>query len=120
MTILPSLRDILEWKWRRNPEVIDLTAEDDVVGTLNNPKFPELTLVGPRPLIAPVSSLRDNHRSNVSGASPIFCHHSATTSVAYAAIKLFYNAQGRYGFFGSPNTEKDAVQKDTVVVSVSR
>ena len=39
---LPSLRDILERKWKRNPEVIDLTAEDDVVGALNNSKFPEI------------------------------------------------------------------------------
>lgn len=39
---LPSLRDILERKWKRDPEVIDLTAEDDVVGALNNPKFPEI------------------------------------------------------------------------------
>lgn len=29
---LPSLRDILERKGKRNPEVIDLTVEDDVVG----------------------------------------------------------------------------------------
>lgn len=33
---LPSLRDILEWNWKRNPEVNDLTAEGDVVRALNN------------------------------------------------------------------------------------
>src|SRR5690242_13894402 len=40
---LPSLPDTLGWKWKRNPEVIDLTAEGDVVGTLNKPKFQDLT-----------------------------------------------------------------------------
>jgi hypothetical protein len=33
---LPSLRDILQWNWKRNPEVIDLAAEDDAVCALNN------------------------------------------------------------------------------------
>jgi hypothetical protein len=39
---LPSLRDILEQKWKRNPKVVDLTAEDDVVGAPNHSKFPEI------------------------------------------------------------------------------
>lgn len=33
---LPSLHNILERKWKRNPKVIDLTAEDDIIGALNN------------------------------------------------------------------------------------
>ena len=33
---LPSLRDILQWNWKQNPEVIDLTAEDDAVCAPNN------------------------------------------------------------------------------------
>jgi hypothetical protein len=32
---LPSLRDILQRNWKRNPKVIDLTAEDDMVRALN-------------------------------------------------------------------------------------
>ena len=119
---LPSLRDLLEWKWKRNPDVIDLTAEDDVVGALSNPKISrDLNLAGLEPLIAPVSSPRDNHCSIVSGPSPIFCDHSATTSsVAYTAIRFFYNTHRRYDFSSNSNTEEDAVQKHTVVVSVSR
>ena len=39
---LPSLRDILERKWKQNPKIIDLTADDDVVGALNNSWFPEI------------------------------------------------------------------------------
>jgi hypothetical protein len=111
----------LEGKWKRNPEVIDLTAEDDVVSALNNPQiFRDLTLAGLEPLIALFSSPGDYHCSNAGGASPTFCDHSATTSVACAAIRLFYNAHSGYNFSGSPNTEENAVQKHTEVVSVSR
>lgn len=36
---LPSFLDILEGTWKRNPEVIDLTAEDNTEGALSNPKM---------------------------------------------------------------------------------
>jgi hypothetical protein len=35
----------MERKWKRTPEVIDLSAEYDVVGALNNSKFPEISLL---------------------------------------------------------------------------
>jgi hypothetical protein len=111
----------LKRKWKRNPEIIDLTAEDDVVNILNKLLISkDLTLAKLKPLITFVFSLEDNHRSNIRGASPIFYDHSATTSVVYATIKLFYNAHSRYDFFGGLNTEEDAVQKYTIIVSVSR
>jgi hypothetical protein len=60
---LPSVRDILERKRKRNPEIIDLTAEDDVVNALNKLLVSrDLTLAGLKPLITPVSSPGDNHR----------------------------------------------------------
>jgi hypothetical protein len=117
---LPSLRDILERKWTRNLEVIDLTVEDDVVGPQQPQIFRDLTLAGLKSVITPVSSSGESHRSNATGASHISCNYSATNSVAYATIKLLYNAHSRYDFFGSPNTEEDTVQKHSVMVSVSR
>jgi hypothetical protein len=68
-----------------------------------------LTLAGHKSLSAPISSLRDNHRLNTSSVSAIPCDYSAITYFAFAAIKLFHNAHGGYNFFGSPNTEEDAV-----------
>ncbi|OAG41486.1 SCY1-like protein [Fonsecaea monophora] len=37
---LPSLRDILDGGWKRNPDFIDLTTEDDIDPNLSVPRFP--------------------------------------------------------------------------------